>query len=193
MPSRDEHRAWIMAAVAAYEQRLVRFAARLVRDEHAARDAVQHTFLKLCGERADRIGGTLAQWLFTVCRNRAIDWLRSRRGQILVDTDDWQEHEAFASDADDPAELCADHELGQVLLALVEELPDGQRESLLLWLEGWKARQIAEITGRKQTTVRVQLHTALKSLREHPRVQAIVHSGTKMVESSTTSPGRGES
>ena len=33
MPSRDEHRAWIMAAVEAYEQRLVRFAARLVRDD----------------------------------------------------------------------------------------------------------------------------------------------------------------
>jgi RNA polymerase sigma-70 factor (ECF subfamily) len=178
MPSRDEHRAWIMAAVAAYEQRLVRFAARLVRDEHAARDIVQHTLLKLCGESEERIGDTLAQWLFTVCRNRAVDWLRSRRGEISL-------HEAHADGNGrangavalrdgDPAEICAARDLGEMLLSLVGTLPEAQRESLLLWLEGWPAVQIAEITGRQPATVRVQLHTALKSLREHPRVRRLL-------------------
>ena len=154
MPSRDEHRAWIMAAVEAYEQRLVRFAARLVRDEHAARDAVQHTFLKLCDQQAECIGNTLGQWLFTVCRNRAIDGLRLRRGHVSLD--ELEPHEngresgtlTLRSDEPDPADVCVDRDLGETLLTLVETLPDAQRESLLLWLEGWSSPQIAEITGR---------------------------------------------
>ena len=169
-----------MAAVEAYEQRLVRFAARLVRDEHAARDAVQHTFLKLCDQQAECIGNTLGQWLFTVCRNRAIDGLRLRRGHVSLD--ELEPHEngresgtlTLRSDEPDPADVCVDRDLGETLLTLVETLPDAQRESLLLWLEGWSSPQIAEITGRQSTTVRVQLHTALKSLRQHPRVRAML-------------------
>lgn len=177
MPSRDEHRAWIMAAVAAYEQRLVRFAARFVRDEHAARDIVQHTFLKLCGETEERIGGTLAQWLFTVCRNRAVDGLRLRRGEVSFDKvhadgNGWAGGPPTLRS--DPAEICEARELGERLLSLVDTLPEAQRESLLLWLEGWNGPQIAEITGRQPATIRVQLHTALKSLREHPRVRALL-------------------
>lgn len=178
MPSRDEHRAWIMAAVEAYEQRLVRFAARLVRDEHAARDAVQHTFLKLCGEQADRIGNTLGQWLFTVCRNRAIDGLRSRRGHVSLDEVEphvnGRASGTLTLREDDPAEICESRELGELLLLLVDTLPEAQRETLLLWLEGWNGPQIAEITGRQASTVRVQLHVALKALREHPRVRAML-------------------
>jgi RNA polymerase sigma-70 factor (ECF subfamily) len=178
MDSRDEHRAWVMAAVAAYEQRLVRFAARLVRDEHSARDIVQHTFLKLCGETEERIGEKLAQWLFTVCRNRAMDGLRLRRSEVSLDEAHFDGNGrlggTLALRDGDPAEICAARELGERLLTLVETLPEAQRETLLLWLEGWSSPQVAEITGRQPATIRVQLHTALKSLRQHPRVRALL-------------------
>ena len=47
------------------------YATRLLRDAETARDVVQDTFLKLCASEFASIDGHLAEWLFTVCRNRA--------------------------------------------------------------------------------------------------------------------------
>ena len=60
-----------------------------------------------------------------------------------------------------------------MLLSLVDHLPHAQRESVLLWAEGWTAKEIAEITERAPATVRVHLHKALKALREHAAVRKL--------------------
>ena len=69
----DERREWVLAVLDRYEVPLVRFARRLLRDEDAARDIVQHVFLRLCDQSPSELGDRVAQWLFTVCRNRARD------------------------------------------------------------------------------------------------------------------------
>ena len=71
-----EHESWVRDAVARFEGPLTLYAARLLRDAEAARDVVQETFLKLCASDQASIDGHLAEWLFTVCRNRALDVLR---------------------------------------------------------------------------------------------------------------------
>src|SRR5262245_35280887 len=70
-PSRNGE--WIRAAVSRYERPLTRYATRLVGDLERGRDVVQETFLKLSREKQDRIEPYLAEWLYTVCRNRALD------------------------------------------------------------------------------------------------------------------------
>ena len=64
---------WIKAAMAEHEGALLRYANHFVHDFDTARDIVQDTFLKLCRQDQDTIGPKLVKWLFTVCRNRAID------------------------------------------------------------------------------------------------------------------------
>ena len=65
--------AWIRAALDRYERPLVLHARRLTGDLEQARDAVQETFLRLVKERRDAVEPHLAEWLFTVCRNVALD------------------------------------------------------------------------------------------------------------------------
>src|SRR4051794_9238404 len=103
MPPQDK-RAWVLAALEEFELRLVRYALRLLGDESSARDAVQHAFLRLCGESpedhepfAER---PLAPWLFAVVRNRTIDLLRER-GRAGSLEDDCQ-CELFRPPQDDP-------------------------------------------------------------------------------------------
>src|SRR5687767_2937037 len=60
-------------ALSRYEGPLLRYARSLLGDLERARDVVQDTFLRLCREDPARVDGHLAQWLFTVCRNRALD------------------------------------------------------------------------------------------------------------------------
>src|SRR6476620_772677 len=55
---------------------LTRYAARLLGDPARARDVVQDTFVKLMAQPRDAINGHAVEWLFTVCRHRALDVLR---------------------------------------------------------------------------------------------------------------------
>ena len=78
---------WIRSAVEAYERPLVRYAARITGDVERGRDVAQEAFLRLC--RADRasIDGHLAEWLFTVCRNRALDVKRKEMRMATLPAD----------------------------------------------------------------------------------------------------------
>lgn len=64
--------AWIGAILEKHEGPLTRYAARITGDLDRARDAVQETFLRLCSEDPAEVDGHLAQWLYTVCRSRAL-------------------------------------------------------------------------------------------------------------------------
>src|SRR5213596_615988 len=55
---------------------LTRYAARLLGDPDRARDVVQDTFVKFMAQPAEAINGHAVEWLFTVCRHRALDVLR---------------------------------------------------------------------------------------------------------------------
>jgi len=172
---------WVLAALEEYEVRLMRFAERLLEDEHAARDVVQHTFLKLCDESPEDLSGRLALWLFTVCRNKAVDWIRQRR------------HIQFNSEFDqagtkDPASEIEANELYTLLRALVDQLPANLREVVELWAQGFHYREIAQITDRTEAHVRLLNHRALSRLRQHPTTRAIVgdHPGHSAVPHETT-------
>ncbi|MSU51745.1 MAG: sigma-70 family RNA polymerase sigma factor, partial [Opitutus sp.] len=55
---------------------LTRYAARLLGDPDRARDVVQDAFVKLMAQPQDSLDGHAVEWLFTVCRHRALDVLR---------------------------------------------------------------------------------------------------------------------
>lgn len=163
---------WVLTALEKYEVRLTRFAARLLAgDMETARDVVQHVFLRLCEQKPEQLDGRRAAWLFRVCRNRAFDVLR-RNGRGEVQSDETSDP-PVGREAD-PADSASTGELSGLLRQLVERLPAAQREAVDLWCEGFSGRQIAEITGRSQSAVRVLVHRALTSLREHPRTRSLL-------------------
>jgi hypothetical protein len=63
----------IRSAVTTYQSRLIAFVARITGDTDSAREVVQETFLRLCGQDVDALADHLAPWLFRVCRNKALD------------------------------------------------------------------------------------------------------------------------
>ena len=160
-------REWVLAALQQYEGRLSRFALRLLGDRQSADDAVQHAFLRLCDQAPEQVDGCLARWLFTVCRNKAVDVLRARHRAEPLEGDP----PGVASREPDPADAAEQHDLYCRLSRVVAQLPLGQRESLDLWTEGFAFREIAAITGRTEVNVRVLVHRALTTLRQHPLAQ----------------------
>ena len=184
----SERRQWVLEALDEYEGRLVRYALRLLGDADLARDAVQHAFLKLC---EDKVVGTLrvpcagdgtrsvpttnsrlAAWLYTVCRNRATDLLRSHARERQAGTEHGDQ--ATGEEAD-PAFRAEEADLSGLLRRLMIRLPASQREAVDLWSEGFTYAEIARIARRHEGHVRVLVHRGLKALREHPEVQVLLN------------------
>lgn len=177
MSAGDDAHAWVLEAVDLYELPLARYARRLLGDVDLAADAVQHAFVKLCGESRERLEGRVAAWLFRVCRNRALDHLRQAGRERLL-LDDGSESPAAPTAPDsrepDPAVAVERADLARRLTTLLADLPAPQRETIDLWCEGLTYRQIAEVTGRQEGHVRVLAHRGLTALRRHPLVHELL-------------------
>lgn len=190
MSQRPNRREWVLAALEQYEGRLLRYAQRLLGDLDQARDVVQFVFLRLCDESPAAIGERLAQWLYTVCRNRALDVLRAngREGMATrVAVDRAADHGSTASIIEppsreiDPADSAEQSELHACLRLLVERLPPSQREAIDLWAEGFTYVEISRIVQRHEGHIRVLVHRGLKTLREHPQVRALIQEDFEVV------------
>jgi RNA polymerase sigma-70 factor (ECF subfamily) len=180
-PPQDK-RAWVLAALENFELRLLRYALRLLGDESSARDAVQHAFLRLCGESPENHERPLAPWLFAVVRNRAVDLLRERGRALSLDKhglDDDCQCELFHPYEDDPALLAERDDLFSLVRRLLDDLPAAQAEAVVLWSEGFMYAEIAEITGRNEGSLRVLVHRAIAWLKQHPAIEATM--GTRSV------------
>lgn len=155
---------WLRSVVARYEGPLLRYAARFTRDSERARDVVQDTFLRLCREDRTRLDGHLAQWLFQVCRHRALDVQRKehRMRATLTETLD-----ARADGSPDHVEAAERGETHQAVLGVLAGLPENQQEVVRLKFQNELSyREISEVTGLSVSNVGYLLHVALKTVRE---------------------------
>ena len=159
----------IEAVVREYQQPLLRYAARLLRNPTLAQDAVQGVFIKLFRQwqPSQRASPTLRAWLFRVTHNEAVDLIRAEEARRRV-------HERSAQEAPPGS---AEHPFGTVederhalVLATLQVLPPGQRQVVLLRLQqGMSYDEIAAVTGRPRSTVGVMLHQAVRKLSEKLR------------------------
>ena len=159
-----ELKALFLAAYDAYADELYRFCLMKVSDRERAEDLVQDTYTRFWQVLRDgtRPDNTRA-FLYTIARNRVIDWYRKKKEQSLD-----QLREAgidFAGSG--TAEITDNAELQQVL-AVINELDEPSRDVLLLrFMEGWTPSEIAELNGESANAVSVRLNRALKKVRTH--------------------------
>ena len=126
--------------------------ARVPHDD--AQDVVQDVFLAAYNSLhtlrdASAIGG----WLVTIARNRAAEFYRHSRV-----TEELSEELTSKNNPDAEA---------REILAAIRSLPETYRETLVLRLvEGMTGNEIAERTGLKPESVRVNLHRGMELLRQ---------------------------
>ncbi len=154
---------WFRQVLAQYEAPLLRYVARLAGNAEVAHDVVQDAFLRLARQDHAQLDGHVAQWLYTVCRNRALDVRRKEnRVQHL---DEASAATCEVSNSRPEAPLIVAEETQRTLAVLVT-LPEQQQEAIRLkFQEGLSYREIAAVLGLTVNHVGVLLHTALKTLR----------------------------
>ena len=157
---------WFGSVVSQYEGPLTLYACRILGDTEMAQDVVQETFMKFCSQPADarkRIAEHLPQWLYTVCRNAAIN-VRRKESRMHTASDSlgrWTK-----TDDRDPSSALQAKESQSRVLEAMELLPDHQREVIRLKFQhGMSYRQISAVTGRTTSYVGYLIHAGLKSIR----------------------------
>jgi len=171
----SDREAWILGTLTRFERRLCLYAFRILGDLERARDVVQETFLELCRKDRAQLEGHLAEWLFTVCKNRALDVRAKEKPMQHVkkaietgsDPIDAMETAATGRTAEsDPARIVEQTEEQGRVAQMLETLPDKQREVLYLkFQQGLSYKEISRVTGWSVGNVGFLIHTGMKTLR----------------------------
>lgn len=148
-----------------FEGALLGFTTGIVGELENARDIVQETFLKLYEQEPGRISEQgLKAWLYTVCRNRALDSLRRRKRLVSLEDDTLA---PLPSHDPLPDEVAAQHEESAAVLRFLKRLPPNQQEVIRLKFHGdLSYKEISAVTGLTTTNVGFLIHTALHRLRQ---------------------------
>ena len=155
---------WIHEALARYERPLLFYAARFCRDHERARDVVQETFLRLCKQRRDAVEERLREWLFTVCRNCALDVVRK---EVRMNPLTAEQERARGSEPDSATRAVEQRDSVDRILDRMQSLPDNQREALQLKFQhGLSYKEIARVTETSIGTVSWLIHAGLNALRQ---------------------------
>jgi RNA polymerase sigma-70 factor (ECF subfamily) len=158
---------WVHAALRQFEGPLTRYAAQITGDVERARDVVQDTFVKLCTQSQERLEGHLAEWLYTVCRNRALDVRRKESRMTPMNSIELETHE---SREPSPAVAAERRDSAGQVLQLLASLPANQQEVIRLKFQnGLSYQEISRVTNLTVTNVGFLIHTAIKNIRHQLR------------------------
>ena len=158
-----DDQAWLAKVFRENELPLMGYATHLLGDRDRASDIVQDTFVRLCNQPPEQVRDRVRQWLFRVCRNRALDVMKKESRMKTLD-----ENQATIdiSHDDDPArriDLAERHSKAQ---SLIDSLPEKQQEVIRLKIQsGLSYREISELTGLSVSNVGYLLSTGLKAVR----------------------------
>lgn len=154
---------WLRMVLARFERPLVRYAQQLTGDLERARDVVQDTFVALLGETRELADDHLPRWLFSVCRNRAVD-VQRKESRMKPQTD--ERMDLHAASGPGPVALAERRAEARSVLTALDRLPPNQREVVRLKFQnGLSYKEIAHITGHSVSNVGVLIHTAVKAIR----------------------------
>jgi RNA polymerase sigma-70 factor (ECF subfamily) len=148
------------------------FLRRLLGDAEDARDVAQLTFVRVW-ENLDRYDPAWAfsTWLFRIAGNLAIDALRARGTRQRTEAESFRlvKGARTSAEPDGPA-LLAESEVRRVFECCADALSEKQRLVFVLReFEDRESREIAQILGCRESTVRNHLFQARRLLRDEIR------------------------
>jgi RNA polymerase sigma-70 factor (ECF subfamily) len=155
---------------------LYRTALRMTRSEADAEDLVQETYIRAFRFREQfTLGTNMKAWLFRILTNTFINTYRRRAAQPEVtDLEGVDESALYRRMADDRAASSSPDPEAELLNSVVdtevtdalEELPEKFRTAVLLDVEGFSYKEIAEMLSIPIGTVMSRLHRGRKFLQK---------------------------
>lgn len=161
-----------------YERELYSYLRRYLGDAEMAEDTFQATFLQVhlkCDQFDE--GRKFRPWLYTIATNQAIDAQRRNKRHKSVSLDRNTQHEGndelgslvdlLVSKEPGPDHRAETIQQTEWIRGAIEDLPDTLRQPVnLVYYQGLKYREAAEILGIPVGTVKSRLHSAILKLNQ---------------------------
>ena len=142
-------------------------ARRILTEETLAQDVVQEVFLSLWRDarRFDAGRGTVATYLLSMTHHRAVDVVRREENLRRWRTSD----EGLELESDPKARVEDEAEASErraEVRAALKDLPDAQREALLLaYFGGYTQREVAALVGVPLGTVKTRMAAGMRKMK----------------------------
>jgi RNA polymerase sigma-70 factor, ECF subfamily len=154
-------------------------ARRLLTDSAIAEEVVQEVFLRLWDqpEKFDPGRGSLRSFLLAQCHGRAVDMLRSDAARRRREERDLRRTAEGGYDLE--------HEVWDMAVAdrmrdALATLPDGERQAIALaYWGGHRYREVAELLGQPEGTVKSRIRSGLRRLRSELADVGLVDAGDR--------------
>lgn len=139
---------------------------RIVHSEHQAEEVLQDVFVRVWKKagRYDKKRARVTTWLATIARNRALDVVRSRRGDEItgVDFSVFEAHETPG-----PAAAAQSVSAARELSICLHELEADQRQAILMaYFDGLTHSELARATAKPLGTIKTWIRRGLSRLRD---------------------------
>ncbi|XAM01334.1 sigma-70 family RNA polymerase sigma factor [Phycisphaeraceae bacterium D3-23] len=162
----------LQVLVKRYEQELFHFLIRFSGNRASAEDLFQEAFLQVhLSAGTFDASKRFKPWLFTIAANKARDLLRKQKRQravplsALIDATSESGSsfiDLLEAEIPLPDERADDAEIGELIRAVVDEMPDHLKEVLLLaYFNHFAYKEIADMLGIPLGTVKSRLHAAV--------------------------------
>ena len=149
---------------ARHRESLYGYILRFCADASLANDLYQGSWEKIIKARNRYTSNApFKAWMYRIARNHVVDHFRRQKPQKSMST---QEPDALADTAAMPDQQLSDHQRKGRLKQAIDQLPEQQREVVLMKLEaGLDLATIAEITGVNTETAKSRLRYAVRKLK----------------------------
>lgn len=143
------------------------FAATLTRDNEAAKDLYQETlFRALTNKDKYNAGTNIKAWLYTIMRNIFINNYRRKAKQSTIFDNTPNEYLLNLNQGAVTNDAVANMNLKEVKQA-IHNLPEIFKNPFLLYFDGYKYHEIAEMLNEPLGTIKSRIHFARKLLKSH--------------------------
>ena len=145
-----------------YQRPILRMISNFVSDRHASEDVTQEVFVTVYQKLStfDPMRCRFSTWLFTIARNKSINYLRKKKPSVTLDR-----QEVISSM--EPGDRIDREEFFQQMNNALNQLPPRQKRAFMLAeFENLPYDQIAQVECVSIGTVRSRIHRAKKKLRK---------------------------
>ena len=158
-----------------YQKKVYNTTYRIMGNPEDASDLAQEAFIRIYRSLRNFQGkSSFSTWLFTVTTNVCRDELRKRQRRLKVQSlsepiefEDGNVEREIADESMAPEVISLHRELTDEIQAVIEALPDEQKEAIVLReLQGFSYEEIAEITGVSLGTVKSRISRGRQNMKK---------------------------